>query len=66
VKNVFYAIWIVDGTEKLIPSRKHNFYRSVAAAVRALERRARPAPRGQPGIVKDREGKCLLTIALQR
>ena len=64
MKNVFYAIWIVDGTERLIPSRKHNFHRSVAAAVRALERRARRHPADSRGIVKDREGNCVLTIAL--
>lgn len=64
MKNVFYAIWIVEGTEQLVPSRKHNFHRSVAAAVRALERRARRHPTDSRGIVKDREGNCVLTIAL--
>ncbi|MEW6727547.1 MAG: hypothetical protein AB1327_11430, partial [Bacillota bacterium] len=60
---VFYAVWIVDGTERLVPSRKHNFHRSVAAAARALERRARRHPTNSRGIVKDREGKCVLAIA---
>ena len=49
MRNVFYVIWIVDGTERLILSRKHNFHRSVAAAVRALERRARRHPADSRG-----------------
>ena len=64
MKNVFYAIWSIDGTEHLIPSRKHNFHRSVAAAARSLERRARRHPVNSRGVIKDREGKCVLTIAL--
>jgi hypothetical protein len=64
MRKVFYAVWVVDGAERLIPSRKHNFHRSVAAAVRALERRARRYPTDSRGIIKDREGNCVLTIAL--
>ncbi|MDI6907905.1 MAG: hypothetical protein QMC81_10550 [Thermoanaerobacterales bacterium] len=61
---MFYAIWIADGTERLVPSRKHNFHRSVVAAARALERRARRHPTESRGIVKDSNGHWVLTIAL--